>query len=176
MIFQRLDHERDGLFRLSFELYEQSFPLHERRRAESQKALLSNPAYYYEAILEDEDLAGLICYWRSGPFAYIEHFAVSPELRGRALGSRALQEFGRRHGRVILEIDPPVDPISLRRENFYLRSGFKRNPYSHRHPAYRKNFSPHELVIMSFPREISQTEYHDFNVYLNNVVMADAEK
>ncbi|WP_368087125.1 MULTISPECIES: GNAT family N-acetyltransferase [unclassified Paenibacillus] len=51
-------------------------------------------------------------YWSTERFSYIEHFAINPNMRGNNLGSRCLQEFIEAHGNVILEIDPPKDPIS----------------------------------------------------------------
>lgn len=45
------------------------------------------------------------------------------------------------------------------------------NHYQHKHPAYRKQNLPHELVIMSFPRRISELEYKQFNKYLVKTIM-----
>jgi hypothetical protein len=75
------------------------------------------------------------------------------------------------HNLVILEIDPPVDSISIRRKDFYLRLGFHENKYQHYHPAYRKQNAPHELVILSYPRNISDMEYTKFNEYLKKTIM-----
>ncbi|AUM65255.1 GNAT family acetyltransferase [Brevibacillus laterosporus] len=60
------------------------------------------------------------------------------------------------HCDIILEIDPPVESISIRRKNFYMRP---------------KQNVPHELVIMSFPRRISELEYSQFNEYLVKTIM-----
>ena len=67
------------------------------------------------------------------------------------MGSAALSAFCRKVGRVILEIDPPVDDISIRRLHFYERLGFVANPYQYIHPSFRKPFTPHRLVLMSIP-------------------------
>lgn len=120
---------------------------------------------------EAMDLYGLIFYWRTERFSYIEHFAINPNMRGNNLGSRCLQEFVEAHGNVILEIDPPKDPISIRRKNFYMRLGFQENNYQHEHPPYREQYKPHELVVMSFPRIITEDEYVEFNEYLKNTIM-----
>lgn len=40
------------------------------------------------------------------------------------MGSRILEAFGKDHSLVVLEIDPPADDISVRRERFYQRLGF----------------------------------------------------
>ncbi|WP_081676841.1 GNAT family N-acetyltransferase [Paenibacillus alvei] len=78
---------------------------------DDQIIVLNNSAYHCEVIIEDDEFIGLIFYWRTERFSYIEHFAINPNMRGNNLGSRCLQEFIA-HGNVILEIDPPKDPIS----------------------------------------------------------------
>ena len=104
-------------------------------------------------------------------FAYVEHFCIEPNLRGLHYGQSALKALCAQCGLVILEIDPPVDEISIRRKCFYERCGFKENPYAHVHPAYREGFSGHELKIMSWPRAITPAEYGRFNAYLITRVM-----
>lgn len=70
---------------------------------------------------------------------------------GRDLGSKVLRAFCREAGRVVLEIDPPEDEISIRRQGFYERNGFVTNPYLYIHPSFRRPFQPHRLVLMSYP-------------------------
>ena len=74
---------------------------------------------------------------------------------------------------VILEIDPPVDEISIRRQHFYERCGFAKNPFPHVHPPYRKGFRGHPLVVMSAPGALTQETYDRFAGYLQNTVMSD---
>ena len=52
---------------------------------------------------------------------------------------------------VVLEIEPPEDDLTKRRQNFYLRNGFGFNPYVHHHPPYRAGDERHLLNVMSFP-------------------------
>ena len=94
-------------------------------------------------------------------------------MRNKKYGQKVLQLL-RQNGRmVILEIDPPVDVISIRRKRFYERGGFVENPYFHVHPPYRRENSGHTLVIMSFPKTIPQAEYDAFKYYLEHHVMKD---
>ena len=74
---------------------------------------------------------------------------------------------------MILEIDPPVDEISIRRKGFYERCGFVENPFRHIHPPYHAENQGHELVIMSSPIMLEADEYESFNRYLRDVVMKD---
>ncbi|MCG7319782.1 GNAT family N-acetyltransferase [Brevibacillus laterosporus] len=171
MDFYRLTSTNDVLFNKAFDLYKASFPEHEQRLFEDQIVTLNNSEYHCDVILEKDVFVGIIFYWETSGYTYIEHFAIGPDMRGNNIGSRCLQKFCDLHSLVILEIDPPVESISIRRKNFYMRLGFMENHYQHKHPAYRKQNLPHELVIMSFPRSISEFEYMQFNEYLVKTIM-----
>ncbi len=175
MHFTRLTSSADTLFARAFELYETSFPVHEQRTLEKQRAIMAQPAYYFDVIVEDDDFAGILLWWRFDGYAYIEHFAINTAVRGKSLGSRSLEMFCADKALVILEIDPPVDPVATRRESFYTRLGFCANPYPHAHPAYRRQFPPHDLVVMSHDRPLEPEEYDSFADDLAHIVMADAE-
>lgn len=176
MEFQRLLSSGDAFFPAAFALYEISFPKHEQRIFERQAALMKNPLYHFDVILEAGAFAGILLHWEGSGYSYVEHFAVSPSLRGKSIGSGALGRFSENRPLVVLEIDPPADEISVRREQFYRRLGFRSNSYLHLHPAYRPEFSPHELVVMSCPREMTEEEYRLFQRELAETVMKDAPK
>lgn len=173
MEFYRMTSAQDGFFDPAFRLYQESFPVHEQRTRERQESLMAEPQYHFEILLRQGALCGIILYWTLEKAVYIEHFAISPEQRGNAVGSNALKRFCEQHKRVILEIDPPRDEISVRRKGFYERLGFKVNGYPHRHPAYRRDYPPHELVVMSYPLELDEGEYDGFYQGLKHQVMAD---
>jgi hypothetical protein len=79
------------------------------------------------------------------------------------------------HSSVILEIDPPVDELAVRRKRFYQRLGFKTNSYAHLlHLPYREQFPPHELAVMSYPKYLTEMEYQTFQCELGKIVMEDA--
>ena len=81
----------------------------------------------------------------------------------------------RKVGRVILEIDPPVDDISIRRLHFYERLGFVANPYRYIHPSFRKPFTPHRLVLMSYPGAITYEEARSFADFVREAVLRYSE-
>lgn len=172
MEFRRLTAAGGGLYQKAWELYRDSFPLHEQREAAAQRAVMGRDAYHFELIYEGDVWVGILLFWEAGPFLYVEHFAIRPQLRGQAYGRRAL-ELLRAGGRTaILEIDPPVDERSLRRKGFYERAGYWANPFGHVHPPYREGFAGHPLVVMSCPEPLSGAEYRAFARYLADVVMA----
>lgn len=158
----------------AWDLYEESFPRCERWNAQGYDRAFGDPRFEADGIWRGEEFIGILFHWNAGAYRYVEHLAVSPAVRGQNMGSKALAAFCRKVGRVILEIDPPVDEVARRREGFYLRCGFYPNPYPHVHPPYHRGKEGHTLVILSSPRPIGQGEYDRFNQYLQSRVMAGA--
>ena len=72
---------------------------------------------------------------------------------------------------LVLEIDQPIDDISIRRKSFYTRVGYKENNFNHIHPPYSKLNKGHSLSVMSYPDLLTEIEYDNFNSYLKNRVM-----
>mgnify|MGYP001342056519 CR=1 FL=1 len=151
MQFQRITNVQDPLFAPAWVLYEESFPLDERRSRIAQQALMTDEAYYFYAICENGSFAGIFLLWKTEDFVYLEHFAVLPELRCRGVGARAVRQLLSRYPAVILEVDPPSDPISLRRQRFYERLGLVQNPYHHVQPPYQAGCRAKRLLILSRP-------------------------
>ena len=143
-------------------IYAQSFPLPEQWPVEGYRRALGDPLFRADGIWVDGRPAGLLFHWRDPAYRYLEHLAVSPAMRGRDLGSKVLRAFCREAGRVVLEIDPPEDEISIRRQGFYERNGFVTNPYLYIHPSFRRPFQPHRLVLMSYPGPLGRQEAAGF--------------
>lgn len=174
MNFERITDPLHPMYKQALELYQLSFPLHEQREAFSQTAILNDDAYHFELIYDAGIFVGLVLYWEHLDYIYIEHFCILPQMRNRQYGKSVLSFLKKQKKTLILEIDPPVDAISIRRKGFYERCGFVENPYSHVHPPYHKKNKGHELVIMSSPMPISQAEYDAFNTHLKNKIMKHA--
>ena len=158
----------------AWELYENSFPACERWNGNDYDRAFRDPLFEADAIRCDGRFAGILFHWRGDGFHYVEHLAVSPLLRGQNIGSRALAAFceGRR---VILEIDPPEDEISIRRLHFYERLGFTANPHEYTHPSFRRPFHPHRLVLMSRPGALSDDEARRFADFIRERVLRYSE-
>lgn len=172
MNFVRLTSHSDPVFPQAMGLYGISFPPHERREGASQRAILSDAEYHFDLAYEGEDLVGLMLYWASKNFLYVEHFCIAPHLRGKSYGSAALCLLSKREKRIILEIDPLTDEWSIRRKRFYEGAGFHTNLFDHVHPPYREGTAGHALIVMSSPGMLSRGEYDAFAEYLINTVMA----
>lgn len=171
MRFERLTSKTHEMYKKASELYSISFPPHEQREAVSQAKILNDDEYHFSLIYDDEVFVGLVLYWDTQNFVYVEHFCILPEMRNKNYGQKVLALLGKCGKTVILEIDPPIDAISTRRKGFYERSGFVENPYAHIHPPYHKGNVGHNLVIMSFPDKITQSEYDFFKHHLDHHVM-----
>lgn len=173
MRLERLTDKNHPMYAKALELYGMSFPRYEQREAISQEKILKDEEYHFSLIYDGEVFIGLALYWETERFMYVEHFCILPEMRNKKYGQNVLQLLIQKGKTVILEIDPPVDAISIRRKGFYVRSGFVENPYAHVHPPYHRESAGHDLVIMSAPEEISQAEYDLFRHYLERRVMED---
>ena len=74
-----------------------------------------------------------------------------------------------------MEIDPPEDEISVRRQHFYQRLGFVVNPYAYIHPSFRRPFHPHRLVLMSYPEALTYEEARGFADFIRERVLRYSE-
>lgn len=173
MRFERLSSREHPMYQKAMELYSISFPLHEQREPASQGAIITDDEYHFTLIYDEALFIGLVLYWETKDFIYIEHFCILPEMRNKKYGQKVLELLERRQKTVILEIDPPVDAISIHRKGFYERCGFVENPYAHIHPPYHKGNLGHTLVILSYPSGITQAQYDTFQHYLEKHVMGD---
>ncbi len=171
MNIERITCTAHPLYQKAMELYSISFPAHEQREAHSQKHILTQDAYHFDVICDEGNYIGEILYWEVSGFFYIEHFCILPAMRNRHYGQKILNAY--QSTPLILEIDPPVDEISIRRKRFYERCGFVENPYRHIHPPYHTENQGHELVIMSSPRMLEVNEYECFDHFLQDIVMKD---
>ena len=174
MKLERIADTGHNLYQTALDLYHISFPFHEQREADSQANILHDQEYHFHVIYDKDIFVGMLLYWETERFIYIEHFCILPEFRNMHYGQRILKLLEQQGKIVILEIDPPLDTISNRRKAFYERSGFVKNPYFHIHPPYHRGSPGHKLIIMSSPSEITPEEYVFFKRYLEGRVMKNA--
>ena len=134
-----------------------SFPPDELRPADAQRALLNRPGF---TAWVTDDLHAVITVWEFEDVAFIEHFAVSPALRGQGLGGKLLREMmDYLPLPLCLETELPDTPIAVRRLDFYRRSGFTVNPYPYVQPAYAPDRSSVPMCLLTTGRSISEAEF-----------------
>jgi len=171
---ERLLSDIHPLYKRALSLYDMSFPHHEKRQPHSQAEILNDDLYHFDLIFDDDTFIGIILNWEYEKFIYVEHFCILPEMRNKRYGQKALSLLSQRGKTVILEIDPPIDEIAMRRKGFYERCGFVSNPFRHIHPPYHKDIEGHKLMIMTSPSAITEETYDLFNKHLNEHIMKNA--
>lgn len=179
----RLCDHSHPLAEAAWAIYEESFPLCERRPLAEHLRALSDPAFHYHLILERKELVGLLSWWDweaadGTPFRFGEHFAIAPGKRGGGYGSQALKLLqGDASRLLLLEIDPPQDEVSRRRERFYLANGMCPSyAYEHVHPSFRPTTEPHRLFLLSHPRLLTEAEFRAFQRFNNERVLSYSER
>jgi len=170
----RIENPENQYFNQVWEIYQYSFPAYEKRTPEHQVTAFKSNIYHMDAYIEEGRVIGFIGYWIFPDYAYIEHYAMSREMRGKGYGSKILKDFLQRmEGKiVVLEIDPVVDEVSTRRLHFYQNLGFQESPFRHQCPSYQPDEVEGELWVLTYPTTVCCDFYDKFYNDLHQVVMA----
>ncbi len=171
MRFQEIN-ERDKIYNQAISLYERNFIELERRDNEEQARVMKDKDYHFEVILLGEELCGIVFYWETDDFIYLEHLCVMENQRGKGVGAFALNYLKEKNKRVILEIEPVVDQVTNKRLTFYENNGFLLNDYYHIQPKLHKGDKDLRLLILTDNAQITQREYDNFYKYLMDKVQA----
>ncbi|WP_289004690.1 GNAT family N-acetyltransferase [uncultured Parabacteroides sp.] len=97
------------------------------------------------------------------PAVKVGRLAISEAHAGQGLGRDIIRlvkfmfTHGNRTGCRFITVDAYQNAVS-----FYQKCGFFTNDYHHIHPAYRKEFEGHSLIVLSSKRKITKTEYDLF--------------
>ena len=151
-------------------LYEESFPLAERRKLEDHKRAFADPRFHPLSVWEGVLLLGIAFYWEWNNYRYVEYLAVSPDLRGHGYGFEIIKHIRDSQHTIILEIDPLENDLSVRRLQFYERAGFTLTPYRFIHLPYRLDGISQELLILSYPQMITKEQHNDFLDFIDKRV------
>lgn len=153
-----------------WELYEVSFPTAEKRKIEDHIRAFEDPLFFPISVWESDELIGIVFYWEWEKYRYLEYLAVNTQLRGQSLGSQLLKYLSSEGHTIILEIDPLIDEISVRRLQFYERAGYTLTPYRYMHLPYRLETEIQELLILSYPQMITKNEHGNFLEFMDGIV------
>ncbi|WP_299818325.1 GNAT family N-acetyltransferase [uncultured Pontibacter sp.] len=163
MKYIRLKDASHRLFEEAWELYQNSFPLEERRPLPWQLDIMPQANYHFELILQEGSFIGLLLWWSFEEVRYIEHFATVPAVRGKGYGKRILHAFVNRDTRpVLLEVELPQEEIKRRRIRFYEQSGFVLNHHFYQQPSYHQGQQPLTLLLMSYPTTVTAEDVAHF--------------
>ncbi len=150
-------------FAAAWQVYEDSFPVAERRSLLAHQDAMAHPCYKFQVCLDNSALVGFLAWWAYEDFRYLEHFAIAAPRRSGGLGSKMLlQWIASEETPVILEIEEVVDDITRRRLHFYRRLGFIENTMDHSHPSYADRTGAVPMRLLSYPDFIDTTRHNLF--------------
>jgi len=143
--FHRISSIADNYFLTMAMLYKSAFPSEQRRSmGELEHEIMTSKRFHSCALLAKNEFVGFFNYWQFDTFYFIEHFAIKPELRGKQIGSKALDVFAESIDfPVVVEVDMPITTVAARRIKFYEKAGFHVVPNDYAQPPYR----PSELML-----------------------------
>ena len=143
-------------------LFVDAFPPDERRPLPQQRANVDTAEEFQclAAFQPDGQPSGFITFWDFGRFAYVEHFATAPRLRGSGIGSDIMRRFLDSVGKpVVLEVEPPHTDMARRRIGFYERLGF--TPWhgvEYTQPPYSPELNPLPMLLMASAGELGPSD------------------
>ncbi len=143
-----------------YSIMEKSFPSDERRSYEKQRALLDEKKYSVFALQGEKSIKAFISTFVFNDFAYVEHFAVSPDFRNQGLGSIILNELKSTLNKSLcLEVELPNTELAKRRIDFYKRNGFYLNDYPYMQPPFSSDKNAVPLLVMTTERTLDKAEF-----------------
>ena len=163
-------------FQTVYDLLESSFPQYERRTKEKQYSLVTNPNYHILAIMDNEMFIGFLTFWNFDDFLYVEHFATNPIYRNKGIGHEALKYLDDVNIKpVFLEIEPPNDEMTARRQKFYEKNGYTTHTFEYAQPPFHIEDEYTPLLIMSKNVEIDENSFFEYKKvlfsYVYNIIL-----
>lgn len=172
MKYIKVSDEDVIMFKVGLDLYEKAFPIYERRLLSDQIKALYDPSYYFITAFDDSGkFVGIMLYWTTESFVYIEHFAIDEKLRGQNYGSKVLADFCKNYAKlpIILEIEPVQDEKTESRKRFYEKQDFSQLDVKHMQVKFHDKCPELELKILAKPK-ISLELYDEFRRFLDTTV------
>jgi hypothetical protein len=149
------------------DIYLSSFPSSERIDFEylilNDANVIQNQqkGFFTLGIFDDDNVIGLVALYISEEFIFILYFAVINNLRGVGIGGISLHKlFSTYHNKIfVLEIEYPNDEISKKRINFYKKNAVIIQDFDYLLPPLQEDNPLLPMLIGTYPRSISQTEF-----------------
>lgn len=158
----RMHDEFDGHFQQAWAIYEESFPVDERRPLPLHLETQKDPRYTFSPLLDDDAIiVGALGLWQFEAFTFLEHIAISSACRGRGLGTAIVAEL-RDSAQVplILEAEAPeMNGQAPKRIRWYESLGFHCCQQHYVQPAYALDQNPVPSRIMSYPHRLSSDDF-----------------
>jgi ribosomal protein S18 acetylase RimI-like enzyme len=170
----RLKNISDNYFHQAWELYEDAFPLEERRILDAQAHVMKKSNYHFDIMIDENKLIGFLLWWDFETLRYIDHFATSTEQRNKGFGKLILENFINSNDKpVLLEVELPNTTINQRRIKFYQRIGFKLNQHYYEVPPSIEGQKLLKLLLMSYPTLLTAKDVEQFTNICHPVIFKD---
>ncbi|MDR3651634.1 MAG: GNAT family N-acetyltransferase [Paludibacter sp.] len=148
--FYRINSVTDPFFANLYNLYAIAFAPAERRSwAGLEYELNYEKRFFSQALIQNEKFVGFLNYWTFDRFYYIEHLAVISSMRGKKIGSEAIEILkSQTKLPIVFEVEMPNDPTSILRIQFYEKLGFTVLSHNYAQPPYEGDgfFIPMQLM------------------------------
>ena len=155
-------------------LLEAAFPQIERRPTSIWKQMAMDHSMFHAlAIIEQTHFCGILTYWDLGNFLYIEHFAISADLRNGGYGKTALETFlyEHQHTNIVLEVEIPDNDLANRRIRFYERNGFSLiEERDYLQPPYHPDYDYLPLKLMATQSADTRAHYDEIVDKIHRIV------
>ena len=126
------------------------FVYEERREYDDFVRTLAHPAYTMHHIVKDGVRVGFVGVWQLKTGYFVEHFAIYEPFRNRGLGGETITALEQKYGKIVLEVEAPVEENQVRRIRFYESHGFHLNAFPYFQPSYHGEEAV-PLQVMSYP-------------------------
>jgi len=142
------------------DLYENSFPLYERRPWQEQELLVRNNRLQLMWIEAAQLFTGFVFYWQLNDGIFIEHFAIETSARGKGTGSLVIRKLADLFAVIVLETAPVAKgEAAVRRIRFYEALGFQKFPFPYQQPPYSSGFPAQPMQLLAINCEVSASVF-----------------
>ncbi|WP_242927236.1 GNAT family N-acetyltransferase [Pontibacter vulgaris] len=143
------------------ELYENAFPVKERRNFDDLLTILHEPAMHLHVVMAEKNVIGLSIHWELENILYLEHLAINPEYRCKGAGTKIMRWLLQQtQHQIVLEVERPEDETDQKRINFYEKLGFILHPeFDYQQPPYRPGEKHVPLYLMAQPHIPTQQAF-----------------
>ena len=178
IVFKRIRNSHSSDFEYAKSILTKSFPCEEYRDlAEWGDYTENKNDFYNNVILCDNKKIGILSLWNFSSFIYIEHFAISPEIRSKGFGHLVMNHLLKEaNNEIILEVELPNNDQAKRRIHFYEEIGFHLCPFTYHQPPYRKGDELFPMRIMSSTPILSSDNFCKIKGILYSRVYAFGER
>ncbi len=152
-------------------LYEQAFPLYERRPWSYQQMLVTANKLQLKQVILENIFAGFIFYWKLSNCIFIEHFAIDAALRGKGTGAAVMKQMAFNFVNIVLETEPAQKSEEARRRiTFYQNLGYRKFAFPYQQPPYANEYPWQEMDLMHNTGGSSEANFNTLKKEIYSVV------